>query len=267
MVTKTVAAPTISFPEAPPRVDMQNSLQLFQPALLPALRSRLQEIEDLKPPDQKRSVFVYSEIPVRPLPTLDYTRLFVPDLTVAFDVDMETFERDYGYAIEHQGKPPAFVLEVASPTTGMRDYTVKRDGYASFGVSEYWRIDPSGGEWHDAALAGDRLGDDGYAPIPIERLDEGILRGYSEALGIYVCWEHGYLNFYDPEAGYLLTYEEEREGRLTAEARAQAEVERADAAEAERDEERDERLAESARADAAEARARRLEEKLRRLQG
>ena len=254
MVTKTVAAPAIAFPEAPPRVDMQNSLQLFQPALLPALRARLRELEDLKPPDQRRSVFVYSEIHVRPIPTLDYTRLFVPDMTVAFDVDMETFERDYGYAIEHQGKPPAFVLEVASPTTGMRDYTVKRDGYASFGISEYWRADPSGGEWHDAALAGDRLGDDGrYAPIPIERFDEGILRGYSEALGFYVCWEHGYLRFYDPEVGYLLTFDEEREGRLTAEA--------------ERDEERDERLAESARADAAEARARRLEEKLRRLQG
>ena len=237
MVTKTVAAPTLSFPEAPPRVDMQNSLQLFQPALLPALRSRLRELEDLKPPDQRRSVFVYSEIPVRPLPTLDYTRLFVPDLTVAFDVDMETFERDYGYAIEHQGKPPAFVLEVASPTTGMRDYTVKRDGYASFGISEYWRIDPSGGEWHDAALAGDRLADDGrYAPISIERLDEGILRGYSEALGLYVCWEHGYLRFYDPEVGHLLTYDEQ-----TART-----------------------LAESARADAAEARVRQLEEELRR---
>ena len=94
MVTNTVAAPSLSFPEAPPRVDMQNSLQLFQPALLPALRSRLRELEDRKPPDQRRSVFVYSEIPVRPVPTLDYTRLFVPDLTVAFDVDMETFERD-----------------------------------------------------------------------------------------------------------------------------------------------------------------------------
>ncbi len=236
MVTKTVAAPSIAFPEVPPRVDMQSFQQLFQPALLPALRARLREIENLKPPDQRRSVFVYSEIHVRPVPTLDYTRLFVPDMTVAFDVDMETFERDYGYAIEHQGKPPSFVLEVASPTTGMRDYTVKRDGYASFGVSEYWRIDPSGGEWHDAALAGDRLGDDGYAPIPIERLDEGILRGYSEALGIYVCWEHGCLRFYDPEVGHLLTYDEQNARTL----------------------------AESERADSAEARVRQLEEELRR---
>ena len=167
-------------------------------------------------------------MPVRPLPTLDYARLFVPDLTVAFDVDEETIERDNGYAIEHQGKPPEFVLEVASETTGTRDYTVKRDGYASFGISEYWRADPSGGEWHDAPLAGDRLADDGgYAPISIERLDENILRGYSAVLGLYVCWEHGYLNFYDPEAGYLLTYEEQT-------ARTLAESARADAAESRR---------------------------------
>ena len=267
MVTKTVAAQPTMFPDVPPREDMQNSRQLYMPSRLPALRARLREIENLKPPDQRRFVYVDTEMPVRPLPTLDSVRLFVPDLTVAFDVDEETIERDNGYAIEHQGKPPEFVLEVASETTGTRDYTVKRDGYASFGISEYWRADPSGGEWHDAPLAGDRLADDGgYAPISIERLDENILRGYSAVLGLYVCWEHGYLNFYDPEAGYLLTYEEEREGRLTAEARAQAELERADAAEAERDEERDERLAESARADAAEARARQLEEELRRLQ-
>ena len=254
MVTKTVAAQPTMFPDVPPREDMQNSRQLYMPAQLSALRARLREIEDLKPPAQRRSVYVNTEMPVRPRPMLDYTRLFVPDLTVAFDVDQETIERDNGYAIEHQGKPPEFVLEVASETTGTRDYTIKRDGYARFGISEYWRADPSGGEWHDAALAGDRLGDDGrYVPIPIERLDESILRGYSDVLGLYVCWEHGYLRFYDPEAGYLLTYDEQND-RILAEAK------RAQAAEAERDEERQGRMA-------AEARARLLEEKLRRLQG
>lgn len=96
----------------------------------------------------------------------------------------------------------AWIGNLTQRRRGTRDYTVKRDGYASFGIPEYWRTDPPGGEWHDAARAGDRLGDDGrYAPIPIERLDENILRGYSDALGLYVCWEHGYLNFYDPEAG------------------------------------------------------------------
>ena len=144
---------------------MQNFEQLFEPGAPDALRDHLQKIEDRKPPDERRSVFVYCDIPVRPVPALDYTRFFVPDLTVAFDVDMEIFRRDNGYAIAHQGKPPVLALEVASETTGERDYTVKRDAYASFRIHEYWRTDPSGGEWHDAALAGDRLGPDGkYTP-------------------------------------------------------------------------------------------------------
>lgn len=58
MVTKTVAAPPVAFPEAPPRGDAQNSRQLYMPALPSALRVHLQRIEDRKPPDQKRSVYV-----------------------------------------------------------------------------------------------------------------------------------------------------------------------------------------------------------------
>ena len=248
MVTKTVPAQPVAFPEAPKREDVQNFEQLFDPAQPSAVRRHLQRLEDLKPPERRRSVFVYCDIHVRPIPTDDYTRVFVPDMTVAFDVDMETFRRDYGYAIEHQDKPPALVLEVASPSTGTRDYEVKRDGYESYAIPEYWRVDPSGGEWHDAALAGDRLGPDGkYAPIPIERIGDSILHGYSEVLGLRVCWEYGALRFFDRAEGrYLLTFDEERDGRLAETARADAEA---------------------ARADAAEERARRLEERLRRQQG
>ena len=240
MVAKTIAAPTPSFPEAPKREDMQNFEQLFHPAQPSALERYLQMIENRKPPERRRKVFVYCDIHVRPLPIADYTRVFVPDMTVAFDVDMEAFKRDYGFAIEHQDNPPALVLEVASPSTGRRDYEVKRDGYESYGIPEYWRTDPSGGEWHDAALAGDRLGSDGkYAPISIRRISDNVLRGYSEALGLYVCWEYGNLRFYDRESGYLPTYTELG----------------------------DRILMEAARADAAEERARQLEEQLRRLQG
>ena len=42
-----------------------------------------------------------------------------------------------GYVIDEVGKPPDFVLEVASRSTGRRDYTVKREIYANFGVAEY----------------------------------------------------------------------------------------------------------------------------------
>ena len=220
MVAKTVAAPPIAFPDAPKRDDMQNTFQLYLTAQIAALRKRLQELEDRKPPELRRGVFVMSEMPVRPIPTRRITRFYVPDLTVAFDVDESIIIRDNGFAIAHQGGPPVFALEVASKTTGERDVTIKRDAYAGLRIGEYWRTDPSGGQWHGAPLAGDRLGPDGrYVPIPIRRIGDGILRGYSEALGLFICWDRGHLRFFDPEVGYLLTYDEEHDGRLIAEAR------------------------------------------------
>ena len=52
------------------------------------------------------------------------------------------------------------------------------------------------------------LGPDGrYVPIPIDRIGENVLRGYSEVLDLYVCWEYGALRFFDHAEGrYLLTY-------------------------------------------------------------
>ena len=101
------------------------------------------------------------------------------------------------------------MLEVASPTTAIMDYTRKRREYEGFGVVEYWRFDPSGGEYHDAALAGDRLVDGRFVPIETERIDDERQRGYSESLGLYLCWENGELRWYNPAVGeYLQTYEE-----------------------------------------------------------
>ena len=42
------------------------------------------------------------------------------------------------------GKPPDWVLEVASSSTGAEDVGRKRDLYARIGVPEYWRFDPQG---------------------------------------------------------------------------------------------------------------------------
>ena len=69
MVAKTVAAPPVAFPDAPKRDDMQNTFQLYLTAQIAALRKRLQELEDRKPPELRRGVFVMSEMPVRPVPT------------------------------------------------------------------------------------------------------------------------------------------------------------------------------------------------------
>ena len=205
-------------------------------------------------------VTVASEVPVGPgLPVRDDAR--IPDLMVMRGGDRELMEEQRGYAIDRQGKAPDFVLEVASPTTGRADYTDKRHDYERFGVVEYWRFDPSGGEYHDAALAGDRLVDGVYQPIDIEVLDEGRLRGYSEVLGLYVCWEEGMLRFFDPVTeSYLRSHEEaearvdeERASRMAAEARAREESTARGRAES--------------RAETAEARAAELEAELRRLRG
>ena len=83
-------------------------------------------------------------------------------------------------------------------------------------------------------LAGDRLVDGGYEPIVIEILGDGSLRGFSEALSLYICWEGGELRFYDPVAeDYLLGHQEERAGRMAAENRAEAAEARAAELEAE----------------------------------
>lgn len=157
-----------------------------------------------------------------------------PDCLVAFGVPFEGVRRRNGYVIDEWGRPPDFVLEVGSPTTGARDYTAKRDGYAAFGVREYWRFDATGGEYHDRPLAGDLLVDGGYEPIPISAGVDGKMRGYSEALDLYLCWEDGRLRFWDPAAGsYLNDYDESEDARLAAEEGWRAAEARAGAAEAE----------------------------------
>ena len=80
-----------------------------------------------------------------------------PDLFVAFDADPAGYLARNGYVISEQGKPPDFVLEIASRSTGRRDTVDKRISYAALGIEEYWRFDETG-QFHGARLAGDRLG-------------------------------------------------------------------------------------------------------------
>ena len=169
-----------------------------------------------------------------------------PDLLVALGVDPLAYRETNGYVIEEQGKPPDWVLEIASEGTGQNDVGEKREFYRQVGIGEYWRFDHTpDGRWHGARLAGDRLVDGEYVPIEIETLPGGVLQGYSPALGLYLRWERGELAFHDPATGRpIATFESERQARLQ-------ERDRADRAETERD--------------AAQARVRELEERLRRL--
>ena len=172
---------------------------------------------------------------------------------MAFNCDVAQAREDNGYSLENQPHPPQFALEVASKTTGIVDYTEKRVDYARYGVGEYWRFDPTGGEYHDDSLAGDRLVDGRYERIAIQWRDAEHGRGYSAALGLYVCWEREELRFYDPVARRCLRTLTESEARGDAEAaRADAEAYARRQAESRAD-------AEAARAD-AEANARRLVE-------
>ena len=144
-----------------------------------------------------------------------------PDCVVAFGVNPEAIVARNGYVISEVGKPPDFVLEVASRSTGRRDYTVKRSGYAGYGVREYWRFDHTGGRYHDVALAGDRLVAGEYEPIRITEESDGLKWGHSPVLGLDLCWDEGTLRFYDPVAGeYLPTAEEWQARHAAAEARA-----------------------------------------------
>lgn len=174
-----------------------------------------------------------------------------PDLVVAFGVNPDEISENNGYEIDDVGKPPEFVMEVASLHTGRRDYTVKRAGYARYGVGEYWRFDYTGGRYHDAPLAGDLLVDGRYESIPLA--DDrpgamfGMLSGYSPALDLYICWDSGSLRFYDPKAEAFL-----RDPRELETALAVAQIERA-TVRAERDEARAERNAAQAQQESLQA--------------
>ena len=231
------------FPDFPPRDDMQNTLHLHKPSHIAALTAHFGNVD---------STLVFSEIPVN-WRVSQQRDLRIPDLLIAFNINADFAIAQNGYAIEDQGKPPDFVLEVASVTTARNDYTDKRRDYEGFGIPEYWRFDPTGGRRYDAPLAGDILVDGVYRPAEIIQADETRLWGHSPILNLDLCWEDGALRWWDPAARrYLPTYEENLEALTTAEARANT-------AEARQTAEREARIS-------AEARVRELEAELERRQ-
>ena len=136
-----------------------------------------------------------------------------PDLLVAFDVDPEFCYQSNGYIVLEQGKPPDFVLEVASESTARWELGGKRDYYAAFGIPEYWRFDETG-EFHGDRLAGERLLDGVYVPIGMERLSEDTLQGHCDVLDLDIRWDAGRLEWYDPATGrHIETFVVERAAR------------------------------------------------------
>ena len=272
------------FPEFPPRYDMQNIGDLHEIGYVATLKRHF---------GARDTTLVYGEVPIGTTLSVRLG-LRIPDLIIAFDCDPARAIARQGYDITEQGKPPDFVMEIASKTTGRVDYTEKRVDYERYEIPEYWRFDSTGGDYHDAALAGDRLVDGRYEPVLIERMDGGGVRGYSEVLGLYVCWLDGDLLWYDPRTdSYLLTSDEEadradraeesaareaaerqlaeeravrEEARAEQEASARRQADERAGREAEARRRANERAEqEAARADRAEAELRRLRERLGRL--
>ena len=88
------------------------------------------------------------------------------------------------YFVWKEGKPPDWVLEVASPSTQADDLGVKRCRYAEIGVPEYWMFDPKGGVYPPGTprLQGLKLADGKYIPLPWQLADGGRMI-HSEVLG------------------------------------------------------------------------------------
>ena len=270
--------PTFRLPDRPEREpdDMTSYRQLTAPSIVEPLQHYLGNLET--------TLITGDHYLCRTIaPNLAGSRY--PDLLIAFDADLEAYERSNGYIIAEQGKPPDFVLEIASQHTGGEDVGDKRDDYADFGIPEYWRFDQTAtGRWHGERLAGDRLADGEYQPIPIAQLPGGILQGYSPILNLLMRWENGQLRWHDPVTGeHIATFaterrradraevraedervraEREREARLRAEVRAERSDARAERAEVQAEDEREARLRAEVRADRAEAWARELAARL-----
>ena len=134
----------------------------------------------------------------------DRNRRLQPDVYVAFDVDADAIRRRNGYLIWEVGKPPDFVLEVASETTASNDVGRKRDLYARMGVAEYWRFDASGGEMYGAPLVGEYLDRGVYREFPVHTAPDGAIWVYSPLLRLNLRWNSGEVELQDPDTGEIL---------------------------------------------------------------
>ena len=173
-----------------------------------------------------------------------------PDCYVAFGVDEVAIRRRNGYYLDEVGRPPDFVLEIASESTHTEDTGRKRDLYARLGVGEYWRFDGSGENFYPELLIGEVLVEGEYVPFEMHENADGVIWGYSLALGMDLCWDNQRLRFRDPGAGAYHRNLPEAEAVISAQAAAfQAAEARAEA--------------EAAAHEAAQAKIRQLEEELR----
>lgn len=136
------------------------------------------------------------------------------------------------YKLWEEPKAPDFVLEVTSHSTRREDEGSKRRIYATLGVREYWRFDPTG-DYLDPPLKGERLDAGRYVGLTLGALPDGSPAGRSEVLGLDLAVVDGRLRFHDPATSRHLPTSEELEARnLELERRVEREAEARETAEA-----------------------------------
>ena len=145
-----------------------------------------------------------------------------PDCFIALDTDPAFVHQFPNYFVWEVGKPPDFVLEVASPSTAQNDIGRKRDLYARLGIPEYWRVDPSEGELYGAPLTGERLVDGEYVPFPVRISPDGSVLSHSETLNLDFHWDGDRFDILDPATNMTIDPADiERRAREAAESQAE----------------------------------------------
>ena len=217
-----------------------------------------------------------------------------PDVLVAFGIGTRSRST---YLTWLEGKPPDWVLEVASPSSARNDLRGKRRAYAAMGVPEYWLFDPTGDLYPrgQPRLQGLALVDGKYEPLE-ERVEGGLRLIRSPVLGLDLRAQGEFIRFRDPATGEDVRHHRESEAaakrqaeraerqakrakrhaaqRKVAEARAvreaahaRAEAAQRSAAEARADREAAHAREEAAKRRAAQARVAELEAALKLLRG
>ena len=218
MVTTRRATTTIVYPDSDGFPLPDGRFQ--EPLYLRAVGTLRTFFKDTPNTEVSGNTFIYYEE--------DNPRLkLAPDCQIVFgltDEAVESLRHRNTYLTWEVGKPPDFVLEIASPSTAYVDQHRKRDLYAGMGVPEYWRYDSLGGRLYDEPLVGERLVGGEYERMDMHRESDGSVWGHSDALNLDLWWIDGELRFWNPARGvWLRDFEETEEALRAAEARANAE--------------------------------------------
>ena len=256
MTTKTQTA--IIYPETDgqPMPDGEYQSLIFRKALTP-LENHFREIPGAHVNGNTLLYYVEG----------DPNQSVSPDCYVVFGITPEALhslseEGNNTYLLWEVGKPPDFVMEIASKSTKSNDLISKRALYAELGIPEYWRYDQTGGDFYGDPLVGERLVDGEYQRIRMREDDDGRVWAHSPALNLALYWDNGDLRYWNPVAEkWLLNYEEEHAALLNAEERVAqeqagrlAEQTAREIAESRAEQEQAGRLAAESRAQAAESR-------------